>query len=80
MAQEVIRKHYEDLSVKKVRNAGRECNGIEDVLDNMDVLAKEQVKYGDEKTLWLDLTTKKLIARSIDPNCRIEIPPHEIIM
>lgn len=75
----VLQEHYQELLKAKVEASGRTCADFKDVLNNLDALAKEQIKYGDEKTMWLDLSTKKMIARAIDPNCRIEIPANEII-
>ena len=78
MSHSIISEHYKNVLTERVKNAGCSCENLEDVLKNVRVLAKEQTKYGDEKTFWLDLSTKKMIAKAIDPDCRIEIPFNEI--
>ena len=78
MSHSIISEHFKNVLTESVKNAGCSCENLEDVLKNVRVLAKEQTKYGDEKTFWLDLSTKKMIAKAIDPDCRIEIPFNEI--
>ncbi|MCR5723435.1 MAG: hypothetical protein K6G72_13970 [Lachnospiraceae bacterium] len=78
MSHSIISEHYKNVLTERVKNAGCPCDNFDDVLKNVRVLAKEQTKYGDEKAFWLDLSTKKMIAKAIDPDCRIEIPFNEI--
>lgn len=70
---ELLRKHYISLLCKKIKATKQvECETAEDIFEYLPYLAKEKVEYGDEKTSWLDITTKKMLAKIIDPNCRLE--------
>lgn len=79
MAQNTLSKHIEEMLKKKIVASGRDVRNAEDILENLDALATEKISFGDEKTMWLDLTTKKMVAKMLDPNCRVEVPANEII-
>ena len=71
---EVLRKHYTTLLCQKIKNANKQlkCDSAEDIFEYLPHLAKQKVEFGDEKTSWLDITTKKMLATIIDPEYRLE--------
>lgn len=71
---EILRNHYINLLSMKINAKGgrAEKPSAEAVFANIQLLAKEQVQFGDEKTYWLDINTKKMLARIIDPDVRLE--------
>jgi len=71
---ELLRNHYISLLCKKIKaeKSNITCETAEDIFKYLQYLAKEKVEYGDEKTSWLDITTKKMLAKIIDPDCRLE--------
>jgi len=70
---ELLRKHYISLLCRKIKASKQvTCETAEDIFEYLPCLAKEKVEFGDEKTSWLDITTKKMLAKIIDPDCRLE--------
>lgn len=70
---ELLRNHYISLLSAMIKSKGiEECNSSEDIFSNLRFLAKEKVEFGDEKTSWLDINTKKMLATIIDPDYHME--------
>lgn len=67
---EVLRNHYTNLLCRMINEKGANARTIEDVFDNLPLLAKKVMHYGEE-TMYLDLNMKKMLAKALDPEVRI---------
>lgn len=67
---EVLKNHYTNLLCRMINEKGANARTIEDIFDNLPLLAKKVMHFGEE-TMYLDLNMKKMLAKALDPEVRI---------
>ena len=72
--KEILRSHYVNLLCKMINEKGAdrktEARTIEDIFDNLPLLATKIMTFGEE-SMYLSLNVKKMIAKAMDPEVRI---------
>lgn len=66
----VLSNHYITLLCKMISEKGVNAKNLEDIFDNLPLLATKVMHYGEE-SMYLNLNMKKMLAKALDPGMRI---------